>query len=139
MFIVQGGRRCLVHLIEHIHALKSYRELTLYLAVSIADRYLAEIAAKGVQAPKVVLLAAVSLLLAAKINESKLPNFNNMTILASEHLQTKIEIVELTRLERQILIELEFDLQSEVTLNFVERFLQLFYLDAGLASPSPRC
>lgn len=53
----------------------------MYLAVNVADRYLAKIASRGIQAPKIEVLAVVGLLLAAKINEPLLPNFNNMVIL----------------------------------------------------------
>ena len=76
---------------ERIHELKNYRESTLYLAVSVADRYLAKLAARGIQAPKIEVLGVVGLLVAAKINEPLLPNFNNMVILLQEKLQKRIK------------------------------------------------
>ena len=39
---------------------------------------------------------------------------------------------ELINLERQVLLELDFELQSETSLTFMERYIQLFYLDQGL-------
>ena len=38
----------MVYLIEELHSIKKYREQTFYFAVSIADRYLAKLAAQGV-------------------------------------------------------------------------------------------
>ena len=38
-----GARRTMVFLIEEIASIKGYQELTVYLAVNIADRYLAEL------------------------------------------------------------------------------------------------
>ena len=43
----KGPRRTMVFLIEELHALKNYRELTLYLAVNIADMHLAGLASRG--------------------------------------------------------------------------------------------
>lgn len=128
----QGGRRSMVLLMEKLHLIKGYRELTLYLAVNIADKYLSTLARKAMPAPEVVTLGAVSLLLAAKLNESMKPNMRNMAILINDTISAKIELKDLVTLEKQILNELEFDLQSETSINFVERFCQLFYLDEGL-------
>ena len=70
-----GARATMVLLMEELHATKKYRELTLFLAVNIADNYLAVLSNKGKAAPRVIPLGMVSLLLAAKINEPMLPNF----------------------------------------------------------------
>ena len=37
-------------------------------------------------------------------------------------------------MERQILVNLEFNLHKEITLNFIERYLELYRLDKGLVS-----
>ena len=73
-----GGRETMVLLIEELHKIKGYRELTLFLAVNIADKYLAALARQGAPAPQIVILGVVSLLLAVKLNESVGPNFGNM-------------------------------------------------------------
>ena len=39
-------------------------------------------------------------------------------------------------MENEILLALNFDLQSETVINFVERFCQLHYLDEGLFAMS---
>ena len=57
----------MVILIEELHALKEYKVETLYLAVSFADRYLVNVAVKKEQAPNLIQLAVVSLLMAAKM------------------------------------------------------------------------
>ena len=66
------------HLIEELHRLKNYREETLFIAVSIADRYLNALALKAKRAPLMISLGITSLLLAAKLNESKQPCYSNM-------------------------------------------------------------
>ena len=119
----------MVLLMEKLHLIKGYRENTLYLAVNIADKYLSTSAKKAMPAPDIVTLGVVSLLLAAKMNESMKPNLSNMVILINERIPGKIKLKNLITLEKQILIELEFDLQSETSINFVERFCQLFYLE----------
>ena len=43
-------------------------------------------------------------------------------------------MADLTSLERDIIMALDFDLQSETSLNFVERFCQLYHFDEGLFS-----
>ena len=116
----------MVLLMEKLHLIKGYRENTLYLAVNIADKYLSTLARKAMPAPDIVTLGVVSLLLAAKMNESMKPNLSNMVILINERIPGKIKLKDLITLEKQILIELEFDLQSETSINFVERFCQLF-------------
>ena len=68
----------MVLLIEELHKIKGYRELTLFFAVNIADKYLAALARQGEPAPPIVTLGVVSLLLAVKLNESVGPNFGNM-------------------------------------------------------------
>ena len=73
-----GARQTIVLLIEEISSIKGYKELTLYLAVNIADKYLAELAKQGLAAPPIVTLGVVSLLLAVKMNEPISPNLSNM-------------------------------------------------------------
>lgn len=60
-------RQQMVMLIEDLCALKQYKVETLYLAVSIADRYLVNLAVKGSPAPCLITLAVISVLMAAKL------------------------------------------------------------------------
>ena len=64
-----GARMTMVLLMEEISSIKGYKELTLHLAVNIADKYLAILANQGQAAPPIVTLGVVSLLLAVKMNE----------------------------------------------------------------------
>ena len=54
-------------LLHNLHKAKEYKEETLHLAGSIADRYLQSIAQRGQEAPDIVLLATICLLLGAKL------------------------------------------------------------------------
>ena len=79
-----GARETMVLLIEELHSTKGYRELTLYQAVNIADRYFCELAKNGLPPPSVVAVGVVALLLAAKVGESISPNFKNMVKLIDQ-------------------------------------------------------
>ena len=69
----------MVLLIEEIASIKGYKELTVYLAVNIADRYLVELVKQCYHVPpNIITLGCVSLLLAVKMNEPMAPNFGNM-------------------------------------------------------------
>jgi len=56
----------MVCLIQELNRLKEYKVETMHLAVSIADRFLKSLAARGASAPNLVHLATISMLLAAK-------------------------------------------------------------------------
>ena len=105
--------------------------------MNITDNYLAKLAHSGKQAPNFATLALVSLLLAAKINEPVMPNFANMVILAKILTpQNAPTLNDLTTMERLVLTGLEFNLQTEIVSNFIERFLQLLHLDHGCTKAS---
>ena len=74
----------MVLLIEELHSIKQYRELTFYFAVNIANRYLAKLVAKGASPPDIVCLGVTCLLIAAKMNEPLGPNFGNMVLLINQ-------------------------------------------------------
>ena len=65
--ITSHARQQMVLLIEELHALKRYKIETLYLAVSLADRYLVYIAFSEREPPCLVTLSVTCLLLAAKL------------------------------------------------------------------------
>jgi len=125
----EGARKTMVLLMEELHSIKGYRELTLFLAVNIADHYLASLARNGDVSPNVVHLGVVSLLLAVKMNEPVVPNLQNMVILINQKMPHSLTLKDLTALERRIIIELDFDLQTQTSIIFMERYCQLFYLD----------
>ena len=76
-----GARQTMVLLMEEIATIKGYKELTVFLAVNIADRYLAKLSTLAHPMPPIVTLGVVSLLLAVKMNEPMGPNFGNMILL----------------------------------------------------------
>ena len=77
-------RQQMVMLIEDLASLKQYKVETLYLAVSIADKYLVNIAVQGNQAPCLITLAVTSLLMGAKIEQPISPSFSRMISLMLE-------------------------------------------------------
>lgn len=116
-------------LIEELTALKDYRTETLYLAVSVADRYLAKLARQKKQAPCLILLAATCILIAAKMEQPKCPSFGNMVDLLFVRHGVKLGARDVVCMEERILLALEFDLQSVTPLLFLERFIRVFGLD----------
>ena len=65
--IKEEERRGMVMLIEDIYVLKKYRRETLYLAVSLADRYLVHETVNGIEKPCLFKLAVICILMAAKL------------------------------------------------------------------------
>ena len=60
-------RRHMITLLEALNLEKDYKEETLYLAASLSDRYLVNLALNGEPAPCFIELAIVSTLMAAKL------------------------------------------------------------------------
>lgn len=76
--ISSDQRRRMVLLIEELRRKKNYRHETLFLAVSIADRYLIYLSVTNHEAPCLVNLAATCLLISAKLNQPLRPKFELM-------------------------------------------------------------
>ena len=68
-------RETMIALMQEIHRIKRYRIETLFLACSILDRFLQKLSETGIEAPNLVLLATVGLMIAAKLNEHAKPCF----------------------------------------------------------------
>ena len=68
----------MVILIEELHRMRKYRVESLFLAVSLADRYLIHLAINGRAAPCLVVLALTCLLMAAKLTQPLRPKFDLM-------------------------------------------------------------
>lgn len=73
--ILSDTRQHMILLVEELVRLKCYNEETLYLAVSIADRYLVNLAVAKEKAPCLVTLSVTCLLIAAKIEEPISPSY----------------------------------------------------------------
>ena len=108
---------------EELIVIKGYKELTLYMAVNIVDLYLAKLAERGLPVPPIITLGVVSLLIAVKMNEPISPNFSNMIhLISSKQPGQKMTLKDLSALEKHILTVLDFNLQTETSLAFMERF-----------------
>ena len=127
-----GARATMVLLIEELHSIKGYRELTLFSAVNIADHYLKRVSQRGQAAPNIITLGVSSLLLAAKTNESIGPNLKNMVYLINQKCPGQMTLTDLIAQERDILRTLDFDVHTETSITFLERFCQLLIFDEGL-------
>ena len=68
---LKDARETMVLMIEEIHKIKGYREETLYYAVSIADKLLNCQSLSGKDAPSLIHLGIVCVLIAAKLNQPK--------------------------------------------------------------------
>ena len=98
LVISEEDRKGIVRLISDLHRQKDYKIETLYLAVSIADRYLSKLSELNQSVPNLVSLATICILIAAKIEQPISPSFNRMISLlplASGKLVTKADLVNL--------------------------------------------
>ena len=119
----------MVLLIEEFHAVKNYRIETLYLAVSIADRYLNQISLDGKEEPCLISLAVICTLLAAKLEESISPSFIRMINLLNDQHEVLLDKQDLLDLEESVVRTLNFSLQHASPIRFLDRYLRLFELD----------
>jgi hypothetical protein len=65
--VTEEARHHMVTLLEELNRLKAYKEETFYLACSLADRYLVNVAVKRQKAPCLIRLAIVCTLMSAKL------------------------------------------------------------------------
>ena len=103
-------RESMVALMQELHRIKKYHVETLFLAVSIADRFLSKLARSKFCAPNLVQLATVSLLMAAKMMEHINPCFEIMISILPETLRAMVSRSKLIRLEAIIVRTLDFNL-----------------------------
>ena len=76
--------------------------------MSIADRYLVNLAVRKQKAPDLILLTIVSTLLAAKLEEPLQPSFRKMLRLVQSHWDIEIRLTDVLLLENSICNLLEF-------------------------------
>jgi hypothetical protein len=65
--VTEEARHHMVTLLEELNRLKAYKEETFYLACSLADRYLVNVAVQRQKAPCLIRLAIVCTLMSAKL------------------------------------------------------------------------
>ena len=68
-------RETMIALMQEIHRIKRYSIETLFLACSILDRFLQKLNEARIEAPNLILLATVGLIIAAKLTEHVKPCF----------------------------------------------------------------
>ena len=80
-------------------------------------------------APNLIQLGTISLLLAAKLNQHMNPCFEMMIDKLPNLLRKQVNRDQLIRLEEKIIKTLDFDLQHNSALPFLERYQRVFGLD----------
>ena len=100
-------------MIEEVHRLKGYREETLYIAISLADKVLKHYAESGKEAPSLIHLGIVCVLISAKLNQPKQPCLMNLVLLVNQWYRDLVSAPELLKLELEVITALQFDLQME--------------------------
>ena len=120
--ITAAQRKRMVILIEDLHRHKGYKIDTLMLAVSIADRYLVNLAVEGQKAPCLVTLGVTCLLMAAKLEQPMHPSFNIMIRLLADTQGLFVTKQALITLEEKIIRALEFSMHFVSTVPFLERY-----------------
>ena len=94
--VTEEVRLYMITVIIEVHRIKNYKEETLYLATSLADRYLALLTILQKPSPCLIKLAFVAILMAAKLEEPIQPSFNRMVRLVASEWNfetTKEEII----------------------------------------------
>ena len=99
------------------------------MAVSLADRFIINLIVQGNKLPCPAVLALTCLLVSAKISEHLRPKFELMNDLLISSYGIKVDREDFLSLEKDLLIQLSFDLQFVSPLTFLERFERLFDID----------
>ena len=125
-FIDRGS---MVALLQELHRIKKYHIETLFLACSIADRFLAKLAEEKRYAPSLISLATVCLLMAAKLYEHITPSFDIMIGILPSSLKGSISRSKLIKLEKTVIQTLDFNLQYDGPITFLERYQRVLCID----------
>lgn len=107
--ISQYDRSYGIQKIFDLHMKKRYRNETLFVACSILDRYLSVIGWFNYPREKMCILATVSILMAAKLEQPISPSFSKMIGLLSEEERSQVSVNQMIKLEADILVTLSFD------------------------------
>jgi len=125
-------------LIQNLHKAKEYKEETLHLAGSLADRYLAALARKGVAIPDTLLLATICMLLGAKLEQPMSPSFLRMINLLPEGVRETVTKEKLVNLEERIVKELNFHMHYAGPIPYLHRFSRFFNIDQEKSCPGAK-
>ena len=122
------ARKHMITLMEDLNRMKDYKEETLFLAASIADRYLVNLTVKKIATPCLIRLAIICTLMAAKLEQPIQPSFNRMVKLVAEQWDVQLTRQDLLDMEENVIRTLDFDLRSVGPLLFLERYQRVFML-----------
>ena len=89
----------MVRLIEELVVIREYKMETIFIAVSLADRYLVSIAVKKEKVPCLITLAVVCVLIAAKLEQPISPSFERMILVLYDQHSIKLKKKHLLALE----------------------------------------
>ena len=127
--ITSEHRQKAVLLMSHMSDGAGCRAGTLYVAVSIMDRFLINLTSAGQRAPCLVTLGLVCVLIAAKLEDSKRASLRKLAGLLSEGHGITVHKRAVHVLERKVLTVLDFALAYATPLTFLERYQRIFDLD----------
>ena len=128
--ITNKTRSSMILLIERLGENKEYTIDTIFLAISLLDRYLA-ISEQGKRVSCLGTIAVSCLLIAAKVEEAIIPSYKNMCNLLTKLQLVTIKPSQICACEKQILIALDFSVRHVASINFLERYLRLYGMDKG--------
>lgn len=120
--VTEEARHHMITLLEELNRLKSYKEETFYLACSLADRYLVNVAVKRQKAPCLIRLAIACTLISAKLEQPISPSFNRMVRLVEDEWSIIIDKQELITLEEKVIRALDCELHYTCPIVFFERY-----------------
>lgn len=129
MRVTDMARRYMITLLEDLNKQKGYKDETLYLAASLCDRYLVNLAVKNFPAPCLIKLAIICTLIAAKLEQPIQPSYNRMVKLVAKEWNIHVLKKELIGLEESVIRMLDFELHCVGPIQFLERFQRIYNLD----------
>lgn len=108
-----------------LHAKKGYRLESLFAAQNIFDRYLSMVGHWNFTEDKYILLATISVLMSAKLEQDTSPSFNRMISLLSNRESKMVSKQALVDLEYDIILRFGCDFNFPGPVETLERFLRV--------------
>jgi hypothetical protein len=133
--ITRSQRSLAVYLMIELNLKRSYEIDTLFMAVNVMDRYLAMAGHWNVRPEDLDTLACSCLLIAAKLEQPQVPNYQNM-IYAYDDLkgqeQSTMTKADIKAMEEKVLVQLGFDFNFSSPRHFLDRYIRI--LDEHICS-----
>jgi len=126
--LTRSQRSMAVYLLIELNLKRSYEIDTLFMAVNVMDRYLATLGHWNFRPEEIDILACSCLLIAAKLEQPQVPNYQNM-IYAYEDLkgqeESTITKADIKSMEERILVQLGFDFSFSSPRHFLDRYTRV--------------